>query len=140
MEQEDGIWKFTGNEVGTTTAWIVDGKGNKVDNMTIVVKGKPSMKVQSVNIIKEGSLVKAEAELLKYGDCPYDPVLFLAVYDNKGVLKDVTKMDFELSNEGANSCLTYAIEAADGDTLSAFLWDRTTFKPLYTRVSDAYTE
>lgn len=140
VEQEDGIWKFTGNEVGTTTAWIVDGKGNKVDNMTIVVNGKPSMKVQSVNIIKEGSLVKAEAELLKYGDCPYDPVLFLAVYDNKGVLKDVTKMDFELSNEGANSCLTDAIEAADGDTLSAFLWDRTTFKPLYTRVSDAYTE
>jgi hypothetical protein len=134
VEKIDGVWKITGNEAGTTKAWIVDGKGNKVDEMEITVEEKQVIEVNKVNIVKEDGMAKAEAEIVKYEDTAYEPILFLASYDSEGTLKQVTKMNFEPLNDGTNSCLTESIAVEDGDVLSALLWDGNTMKPLYTKV------
>ncbi len=130
VEKVDGTWKITGNEVGNTTAWIIDGQGNKIDDMEIMVEEKPLLQVSKLNIIRDVASAKAEAEIEKNGDCSYTPVLFLAAYDSNGTLKNVTKEDFAPLSDGINTCSTDSIEVNNGDVLSAFLWDSETLEPL----------
>ena len=68
--------------------------------------GNPEIRFETVyGVIKNDSLFKKTEHLNKYNESVPDPLVFIATFNNKGILNTIQLMDF-VNNNSMVTCLT----------------------------------